>query len=158
MKRTYSPSKNNKENIEMLIKEIEFLNKKLQLLQDLQYLADYFNEVKGERGQYIVEMRRLIYNDLQEYRNLLTVREIASIIGITHASAIHLSKMKENFDTREVKLYYREWINDKIYPASIRVATTNEYAKSGQSSKAEYILVKTRREIQKYKHYLTNSY
>lgn len=99
-----------------LTKRIEKAKQQLERLEKFQEYEHYFSNVKNKtRCSYIIEIRKILFNELIE--ESLTLAECSSILHISHCSLIAMQKTNSSkYVNREVRANYRQWLQDKVYP------------------------------------------
>jgi hypothetical protein len=121
-------------------KIIDLLNK-VEKLESVQYLYEYFIKIKTSRNCFDVELRRLVCIDLQKMGFNLT--DISLILSKNHATIINLRKItSSDYVTKEVKENYKEWIEQGLYPISVRINEESYLHANGRKTSIIYKLVK----------------
>ena len=110
-------------------------------LESVQYLYEYFIHLKNNRNCFVVEMRRLVSNDLQSKG--FTIADIALILSKTHATLSYLNDIRpSDFVAAEVLVNYQSWIDDEVYPKSVRKRENSHLHKNGYKTVIVYELNK----------------
>jgi hypothetical protein len=110
-------------------------------LESVQYLYDYFIHLKNNRNCFVVEMRRLIANDLKQQG--FNVVDIALILSKHHSSIIYINDtLASNNVALEVKENYKDWIEQGVYPKSVREKQVSHFHKDGIKTVIVYELIK----------------
>jgi hypothetical protein len=123
-------------------KIIDLLNQ-VEKLESVQYLYEYFIKIKTSRNCFDVEMRRLVCIDLEKMGFNLT--DISLIISKNHATIINLRKItSSDYVTKEVKENYKEWIEQGLYPTSVRINEESYLHANGRKTSIIYKLVKVK--------------
>lgn len=85
-------------------------------------------------------MRRLVYFDLQKMGFKLT--DISLILSRDHATIINLRKItSSDYVTKEVKENYKKWIEQGLYPISVRINEESYLHSNGRKTSVIYKLV-----------------
>jgi hypothetical protein len=117
------------------------LLEQVEKLQSVSYLYEYFIKIKTSRNCFDVEMRRLVCIDLEKKGFNLT--DISLILSKNHATIINLRKItSSDYVTKEVKENYKEWIEQGLYPRSVRINEESYLHANGRKTSIIYKLVK----------------
>lgn len=120
-------------------KIIDLLNK-VEKLESVKYLYEYFIKIKNSKNCFEVELRRLVFIDLQKMGFNLT--DIALILSRDHATIVSLRKItSSDYVTKEVGKNYKEWIEKGLYPISVRVNEESHLHANGRKTSIVYKLV-----------------
>ncbi len=110
--------------------QLEELQKEVDLLNFLIPIRDYFLKIKKNQNSFVVEMRRLVAEEL--FALGLNKSEIGRIFGKDHSTIIHLLKLvSDEYVQKHVSMYYKEWMTNNVYPVSISKAVPSYLHKSG---------------------------
>jgi hypothetical protein len=121
-------------------KIIDLLNQ-VEKLESVQYLYEYFIKIKNSRNCFDVELRRLVCIDLQYLR--FNVTDISLILSKNHSSVINLCKItSSDYVTKVVGENYKEWIEQGLYPISVRINEESYLHTNGRKTSIIYKLVK----------------
>jgi hypothetical protein len=117
------------------------LLEQVEKLKSVQYLHEYFIKIKTSRNCFDVELRRLVCIDLEKMGFNLT--DISLILSKDHATIINLRKItSSDYVTKEVKENYKEWIEQGLYPRSVRINEESYLHANGRKTSIIYKLVK----------------
>lgn len=109
-------------------------------LESVRNLYNYFEKIKNNQNCFVVEMRRLVANDLADlgFRvcdiALITSRHQSSIIYINKGNVCHEVAMKVLYN-------YKNWISQELYPISVREKTESFIHKGGIATKVRCELI-----------------
>ena len=124
-----------------LHQRIESLDSELKRLVDALPLYEYFNKIRKRKNSYIVEMRKLVAEDL--LANDYTVIEISKILCKDHGSILHVLTITSDPKVEAVvKSNYRKWLSDNVYPDVKRRKEPDCYSVSGFTTVLDYVLKK----------------
>lgn len=120
--------------------QIEALQKEIELLSSLIPLREYFLKIKDNQNSFVVEMRKLVMEDL--FGLGLNQSEVGRILTRHHSSIIHLKKLdSDDYVKKHVKMYYKDWIANDLYPMSISKSVTSYLHPTGWKSVRTYKLI-----------------
>jgi hypothetical protein len=130
---------NYKERIENLKDRIEKSKEKLETLEQCNKLYNYFYPVRKSQNSYIVEMRRVVGQQLYDLG--MSKLNIAGIFSKDHSTIIHLLNIESNIAIeKEVANKYKLWIELNLYPDSVFVVEPSDIHKQGSKHTLEYKL------------------
>jgi len=110
--------------------QLEELQKEVDLLNLLIPLRDYFLKIRKCQNSFVVEMRRVIAEEL--FALGLNKSEVGRIFGKDHSTIIHLKKLvSDEYVQKHVGMYYKEWIANNVYPVSISKTIPSYIHKTG---------------------------
>ena len=119
--------------------QLEDLQKEIELINFLIPLRDYFLKIKKNQNSFVVEMRRVVMNDL--FVLGLNKSEVGRIFGKDHSTIIHLKKLvSDEYVQKHVGMYYKEWIANNVYPVSISKYVPSYLHKTGWKTVRTYKL------------------
>jgi len=119
--------------------QLEELQKEVDLLNFLIPLRDYFLKIRKCQNSFVVEMRRVIAEEL--FALGLNKSEVGRIFGKDHSTIIHLKKLvSDEYVQKHVGMYYKEWIANNVYPVSISKTIPSYIHKTGWKTVRTYKL------------------
>jgi len=119
--------------------QLEELQKEVDLLNLLIPLRDYFLKIRKCQNSFVVEMRRVIAEEL--FALGLNKSEVGRIFGKDHSTIIHLKKLvSDEYVQKHVGMYYKEWIANNVYPVSISKTIPSYIHKTGWKTVRTYKL------------------
>lgn len=120
---------------------IELLKDKLHVLEQCNKLYNYFYPIKKSKNSYVVEMRRLVGQQLYDIG--MSKVDISGIFGKDHSTVVHLLSIESSIDVqKEVADKYKLWIELGLYPDSIFVLEVSDIHFNGSKHTLDYILTK----------------
>jgi hypothetical protein len=118
---------------------IELLKDKLHVLEQCNRLYNYFYPIKKSKNSYVVEMRRLVGQQLYDIG--MSKVDISGIFGKDHSTVVHLLGIESSIDVqKEVADKYKLWIELGLYPDSIFVLEVSDIHFNGHKHTLDYIL------------------
>jgi hypothetical protein len=106
------------------------LYRQIEKLESVEYLYEYFLPLKKKRNSFVVEMRRVVTEELDKQGFNLT--DISLILSRNHATIMYLKTIKASeYVTQEVSINYKQWIADKVYPQSCIIYETSDIHPQG---------------------------
>jgi len=118
---------------------IEKLKQKLHILEQCNILYNYFYPIRKFKNSYLVEMRRIIGQQLYDLG--ISKVDISGIFGKDHSTIVHLLNIESNpAIEKEVAIKYKLWIELGLYPESIFVIEPSDIHKQGNKHTLEYRL------------------
>ena len=120
--------------------KISDLYRQIEKLESVEYLYEYFLPLKKKRNCFIVEMRRLVAEELDKLG--FDLSDISRILSKHHASILYLKTIRasDNVAT-EVLINYKQWIEDKVYPQSCLILEPSYIHPQGLKSTTTYKLL-----------------
>jgi hypothetical protein len=104
--------------------KVSDLYRQIEKLESVEYLYEYFAPLKKKRNSFIVEMRRVVAEELDKQGFNLT--DISLILSKNHATILHLkTTIASDYVAQEVITNYKQWIEDKVYPQSCVIYETS---------------------------------
>ena len=118
---------------------IESLDNELKKLIDALPLYVYFNKIRKRKNSYIVEMRKIVAEDLLAKN--YTIIEISKILCKDHSSILHLLTINRDPNVENaVKLNYNDWINNNVYPDIKRKREPAYHTHTGFTTVLDYVI------------------
>lgn len=120
---------------------IQELKNEIERLESVRSLHEYFFAVKRQQNSFIVQMRKVVANQLiiKGFSN----SEVSRIVCRNHASIIHLRRKQQdasNFVVSEVANNYEDWIKNRMYPVTYTKFVPNHLAANGFTTITKYKL------------------
>lgn len=116
------------------------LYNQIEKLESVEYLYEYFLPLKKKRNSFIVELRKVVAEDLDKLG--FDLSDISRILSKHHATILYLKTIKASkYVTSEVALNYKDWIANKVYPQSCLIMEPSDIHPLGLKSTTTYKLL-----------------